>query len=73
MLSATGLLWISLRAKTELLLRFVKEFVNFFDETLVRFDRNGVTLRFSVETVMFLEMCDFSRSPGETCLLCAWI
>lgn len=65
-------MWISLRAKTELLLRFVKEFVNFFDESLARFDRNGVSLRFSVETVMFPETYDFSHSPGETWLLCAW-
>lgn len=29
------------------------EFVNFFDESVARFDRNGVILRFSLETVMF--------------------
>lgn len=46
-------LWISLRAKTELSLGFVMEFVKNFDESVARFDRNGVILRFSLETVMF--------------------
>lgn len=46
--------------------------MNFFDESLARFDRNGVSLRFSVETVMFPEMYDFSHSAGETWLRCAW-
>lgn len=27
--------------------------MNFFDESVARFDRNGVILRFSLETVMF--------------------
>lgn len=51
---------------------FVQDFVNFFDESLARFDRNGVILRFSVETVMFPEMYDFSHSAGETWLHWAW-
>lgn len=46
--------------------------MNFFDESLARFDRNGISLRFSVETVMFSEMYDFSHSAGEIWLRCAW-